>query len=137
MRGKSHLLGLMARRETVRLMQAQGALREARDRHAEAAALAERLTQMLEGRRTDGGGPVAAADLFRAHRLNLQIAEQARISAARAADLELALAQAQAEMARQDHRTRHLQDAATTTRAAEAEERLAKADALRPAPRRG
>ncbi|ULB09841.1 flagellar biosynthesis protein FliJ [Cereibacter azotoformans] len=134
---KSHLLSLMSRRETVRLMQVQGALREARDRHAEAEAISERLSQMLEGRRAAAQGPVAAADLFRAHRLTLQIAEQAERSAQRAAELSAALGVAQAEMARQDHRTRLLQESAATALAAETEERIARAEAARPALRRG
>ncbi|MGP3697181.1 flagellar biosynthesis protein FliJ [Rhodobacter sp. NSM] len=134
---KSHLLSLMSRRETVRLMKAQGALREARDRHAEAEQISERLAQMLESRRDAAPGPLAAADLFRAHRLTLQVAEQAERSAARTAELSSALIAAQAEMARQDHRTRLMQETAATARAAEAEERLARAEAARPALRRG
>lgn len=133
---RSRLLTLMSRRETVELMKAQGALRDARARHAEAEALALRLAQMLEGRREAAQGTLAAADLFRAHRLTLQIAEQADLSAARAAEAAAALTTAQAEMARQDHRTRALADSAATARAQEAEERLARAEALRPAPRR-
>ncbi|SNX67774.1 flagellar FliJ protein [Cereibacter ovatus] len=132
---KSHLLGLMARRETVRLMQAQGEFRQIRDRHAEAARMAERLAQMLESRRVEEVAPLAAADLFRAHRMNLSIAEQVERSAAQAADLSQAMAAAQEAMARQDHRTQALQDAAAIARTAEAEDRLARAEAQRPTAR--
>lgn len=133
---KSRLLDLLARRESVQLSKSRLAISDLAKRHADAATRAARLEGLLDSRRIAATVVCKVQDLRIAHRMNVDMAVQMQLGAAAAAQLLAELSEARAAMARQDHKTRHLEETAKTTRRAEGLAREAMAENSIPANRR-
>lgn len=133
---KSRIMGLMARRESMKVMQAQTEVSRLVRRHADVAASVERLEEMARDTHT-GQGRILTAGALAAERL---IGAEISLETLRQRDqldsLATAMQDARAVLAKQDYRQTWMEDAAKTARRDERAAREALVAAATPPRRR-
>ncbi len=133
---RSKTLALMALKERARVAQTLGALREVLVQKADAARVAERLVAVLSEKRVSGGAVQSMATLRAERGMVSQILGEIDRQRDREAALAQAVAEAQARLAKEEHRLQLLSDKAGEARRGEAEARQALRDAAMPPRRR-
>ncbi|MBC2834777.1 hypothetical protein [Paragemmobacter straminiformis] len=136
MNERSKTLSLMALKERARMALTLGEVREVAVQKAEAARTAERLAAALAERRVSQGAVQSMATLRAERGMVGQILTEIDRQCAREAALAQALAEAQAKLAKEEHRLSLLTDKAKAARQGEAEARQALRDAAMPPRRR-
>ncbi|WP_159082496.1 hypothetical protein [Paragemmobacter aquarius] len=129
---RSKTLALMALKEKARVAETLGGLREVLMQKAQAGAVAERLAAVLAEKR--GAAPaVQSMATLRAERGMVgQILAEIDKQRDRESALALAVAEAQAKLAREEHRLQLLADKAREARRGEAEAKQALRDGAMP-----
>lgn len=134
----ARILGLMALKERAAIAASQSRVGSLARALAEAQGMAERLRRMVDSRAQSAPAERLATDIRADRHLTAQLLAEADRQTARIGELTALLAEAQAELARQEHRLQTLDDKASTARRRAQEERQARADAmLPPRPSRG
>lgn len=133
---RSKTLALMALKEKARVAETLGGLREVLGQKAQAAAVADRLAAVLAEKREAGPGVQSMATLRAERGMVGQILAEIDKQRDRAAALAQAVGEAQATLARQEHRLQLLADKAREARRGEAEAAQALRDAAMPRCRR-
>lgn len=128
----SRTLALMALKERARMAQTLGDLREVVTQKQDAARMADRLQAALTERRAESGTVQSMATLRAERTMVGQILSEIDKQKAREAALAEALTEAQARLAKEEHRISLLTDKAQAARQAEAEARQALRDAAMP-----
>lgn len=129
---RSKTLALMALKEKARVAETLGGLREVLMQKAQAGAVAERLAAVLAEKR-DAAPAVQSMATLRAERGMVgQILAEIDKQRDREAALALAVAEAQAKLAREEHRLQLLGEKAREARRGEAEAKQAVRDAAMP-----
>ena len=134
MRKRSDLYALMAKREQVRKAETIQSFRDLHNAQTQAEMMRVRLREILDERQVTG--PVLAAELRSASSLNTKIAAEAAVQTERAAKLADEVESFRSEMAKQNHKTNYLLDAAKKAKRDEAEEAEALRLSAQPAPKR-
>mgnify|MGYP001320520513 CR=1 FL=1 len=116
---RSRLIGLMARREASRIADARRSLAAALRQQQATETLLERLTSLLDARRTQAMQPMSVAELREHRRLTEQLAAEAERSTTRLTAQREDVRQAIEDLARKDHRKRIYEEAAQVARSAE------------------
>lgn len=137
MTDRVRILGLMALKERAAIAETLARVGGLGRAMAEAQGMADRLRMMVAQRQNSTPARLAT-DLRSDRHLTAQLLAELDRQAARANTLSTELAEAQADLARQEHRLQTLEDKAATARRLAREERQARADAALPArsPRR-
>lgn len=129
---RSKTLALMALKEKARVAETLGGLREVLMQKAQAVAVAERLAAVLAEKREAAPAVQSMATLRAERGMVGQILAEIDKQRDREAALALAVAEAQAKLAREEHRLQLLADKAREARRGEAEAQQALRDGAMP-----
>lgn len=133
-RAKSDLYKLMARKEIAGTASVLTETARLSRSHQTAEQLSDKLRSLLDERRPQG--VLLASQLRTEQILSSKIAYEATKNTERTRELAQELAEARGELARREHKTRLLHDAARSARAAEDDEREARTASSAPFIRR-
>jgi flagellar FliJ protein len=133
---KSRIMGLMARREAMKVMQAQTEVSRLVRRHADVQAAVTRLEDMARDTHTTQGRILTAGALAAERLIGAEISQETLRQRDQLAGLDQAMRDARAVLAKQDYRQTWMEDAAKTARREERSAREALVAAATPPRRR-
>jgi flagellar FliJ protein len=133
---KSRIMGLMARREAMKVMQAQTEVSRLVRRHADVQAAVTRLEDMARDTHTTQGRILTAGALAAERLIGAEISQETLRQRDQLAGLDQAMRDARAVLAKQDYRQIWMEDAAKTARREERSAREALVAAATPPRRR-
>lgn len=133
---KSRIMGLMARREAIKVMQAQTEVSRLVRRHADVQAAVTRLEDMARDTHTTQGRILTAGALAAERLFGAEISQETLRQRDQLAGLDQAMRDARAVLAKQDYRQTWMEDAAKTARREERSAREALVAAATPPRRR-
>lgn len=128
---KSHLLGLMAKKEAAQLAGVRKTLTGIAKERRAAEAMEEKISSLLDARKSAQLGTMSANELRGARHLADQLAAEAFRLKSRVVELTQQEAEASRELNQKDHKLRSLKENAMNARAVEQAEREARAEAAR------
>ncbi|HCY99933.1 MAG: hypothetical protein A3D16_03335 [Rhodobacterales bacterium RIFCSPHIGHO2_02_FULL_62_130] len=133
---KSRIMGLMARREAMKVMQAQTEVSRLVRRHADVQAAVTRLEDMARDTHTTQGRILTAGALAAERLIGAEISQETLRQRDQLAGLDQAMRDARAVLAKQDYRQTWMEDAAKIARREERSAREALVAAATPPRRR-
>lgn len=133
---KSRIMGLIARREAMKVMQAQTEVSRLVRRHADVQAAVTRLEDMARDTHTTQGRILTAGALAAERLIGAEISQETLRQRDQLAGLDQAMRDARAVLAKQDYRQTWMEDAAKTARREERSAREALVAAATPPRRR-
>lgn len=133
---KSRIMGLMARREAMKVMQAQTEVSRLARHHQDTQASVERLEEMARDLHAGQGRVMTAGALAAERLIGAEISQETLRQRDHLHNLSQAMQDARLTLAKQDHRQNWMEDAAKAARAEERAAREALAAAALPPRRR-
>jgi flagellar FliJ protein len=133
---KSRIMGLMARREAMKVMQAQTEVSRLVRRHADVQASVARLEEMARDTHSGQGRVLTAGALAAERLIGAEISQETLRQRDQLDSLSSAMQDARAVLAKQDYRQTWMEDAAKTARRDERSAREALVAAATPPRRR-